>query len=204
VALDTFTGLKLEIGDWLNRADLVAVIPTFITLAEAGLNRTVRVRQMIKRATATISQDFTSLPSDMLDAKNVQTNGQNGRSLEFVTLDRADKIRRQTPIGEPIYYTIVGGTLELVPVPSGATEVEITYYSKIPALSNTVASNWLLASSPDLYLYASLLQSAPYLRDDPRISIWGGIYSQLLADLKLANERAEYSGSPLKARGPLL
>jgi len=204
VSLDTFTGLKAEIGDWLNRADLVAVIPTFITLAEAGLNRNVRVRQMIKRATATVVDEFTSLPSDMLDAKNIQTNGSRVVSLEYVTPDRADKIRRQLPYGEPRYYTIVGGTLELVPIPTGSTEVEIMYYSKIPSLSATVPTNWLLSSAPDLYLYASLLQSAPYLRDDPRISTWGGIYSQLLADLKIANERAEYSGSPLKARGPLL
>jgi len=38
----TFDELKTNIADWLNRTDLTSVIPTFITLAEARLNRQLR------------------------------------------------------------------------------------------------------------------------------------------------------------------
>ena len=37
MALDgTYAGLKASVADWLNRADLTAVVPDFITLAEAA------------------------------------------------------------------------------------------------------------------------------------------------------------------------
>ena len=42
MALNTFTALKASIADYLNRDDLTAVIPDFITLAESQINREVR------------------------------------------------------------------------------------------------------------------------------------------------------------------
>jgi len=35
MALTTYTELKASIADWLNRSDLTAAIPDFISLAEA-------------------------------------------------------------------------------------------------------------------------------------------------------------------------
>ncbi len=46
MALSTYAELKTSIGDWLNRADLTAVIPDFISLAEAQVERTLRTRQI--------------------------------------------------------------------------------------------------------------------------------------------------------------
>ena len=42
MALSNYTGLKASIADFLNRDDLTAVIPDFITLAEAQINRDIR------------------------------------------------------------------------------------------------------------------------------------------------------------------
>ena len=39
----TYSELKSNIADWLNRSDLTSVIPTFISLAENRLNRQLRV-----------------------------------------------------------------------------------------------------------------------------------------------------------------
>ncbi len=39
MALDTYSGLKTTIADYLNRDDLTSAIPSFITLAEAKFNR---------------------------------------------------------------------------------------------------------------------------------------------------------------------
>ena len=62
-----YSELKSEIGDWLNRSDLDAVIPTFISLAEVGLERVLRVRQMLDRANATIDTQYSALPSTFLE-----------------------------------------------------------------------------------------------------------------------------------------
>jgi hypothetical protein len=39
MAISTYTDLKTSIASWLNRDDLTSVIPDFISLAEAGINR---------------------------------------------------------------------------------------------------------------------------------------------------------------------
>ena len=42
MALTTYTGLKASIADFLNRDDLTSVIPDFVALAEAQINRDIR------------------------------------------------------------------------------------------------------------------------------------------------------------------
>ena len=201
--LATYAQLQSSIGDWLNRADLVDTIPTFISMAEAAHNRQLRTRQMIKRSTATIGDAFTTLPSDMLEITNAQINGSRVTPLEFVAMDQADRVRKIYPAGSSKYFTIVGDTLELVPNPSSEVTVEIVYYARIPALSVSNTSNWLLLNSPDLYLYGSLIASAPYLRDDGRAATWLGLYKQALSDLQISDERARFTSTPLRARGPV-
>jgi hypothetical protein len=61
-----YSQLKSNIADFLNRSDLTAVIPTFIDLAEAQMERPLRVRQMVGRSTAPIDTQYSALPSDFL------------------------------------------------------------------------------------------------------------------------------------------
>jgi hypothetical protein len=63
-----------------------------------------------------------------------------------------------------------------------------------------VASNWLLEIAPDAYLYGSLVQSAPYLKDDGRVQVWGGLYAGAVAAVNRDNERARFGGSGLRMR----
>jgi hypothetical protein len=196
-----YSELKSSIADFLNRQDLTLTIPTFILLCEADLNRTVRHKSMLCRATATLDAHFTSLPSDFLEAKNIQLNTEPVKSLEYLTMEHADEYRAtHSTAGIPVFYTFVGDTLEVVPEPAAEYTIELTYYKKLTALSDSNTSNWLLASHPDVYLYGSLMQAAPYLKDDERIPVWGQLYKAFISDLNAASDKAEYSGSYLKMR----
>ena len=196
-----YTTLKSSVADWLNRQDLTSVIPTFISLAEADFNRSIRHRQMLCRATATLDTHFTSLPTDFLEAKNIQINTSPVASLKYVTMEQADLLKQTyTTAGEPKYYTIIGDTIEVVPEPSMEYEIELVYYKQIPALSDSQTTNWLSNSHPDIYLYGALMQAAPYLKDDERIAVWGALYRQFVSDLNLSSDKAEVSGSTLVMR----
>jgi hypothetical protein len=198
-----YTTLKSSVADFLNRQDLAAVIPTFISLSEANLNRVLRTRAMLCRATALLDTHFTKLPSDFLEAKNIQLNTDPVTSLQYVTIEHADLLRARWSTGKPRYYTIVGDTLEVVPPPDTGYTVELVYYKQIPALTELNETNWLLTSHPDVYLYGTLLQSAPYLKDDERIPIWGQLYKQFVADVQYSSESSEVSGSRLVMRASL-
>lgn len=202
MALTTYAELKTSIGDWLNRSDLTSVIPDFISLAEAQVERTLRTRQMIVRANASFDAQYGAVPSDFLETKSLKLTSTNPQTpLEFLSIDALDqKAAEYTASGRPRFFGIVGGQLRIVPTPDSTYTTELTYYAKLSKLSTSNTSNWLLSSSPDIYLYGSLLQAAPYLQDDARIQTWATLYERALNDLQTADDRGASSGGALLTR----
>jgi hypothetical protein len=199
MALDTFAGLKATIADYLNRDDLTNVIPSFITLAEAKFNRKLRVRQMVKRATATLDTQYFAFPSDFLQAKEFQLNTNPITYLQYVTQNQGDygSSNNYIATGKPQFYTIIGTQIEVIPTPDTGYTGELTYYGKITPLSDSNTSNWLLAYAPDLYLYGALLEATPYLKDDDRLAVWSNLYTNSLGDIEVADQRASVSSTPI-------
>jgi hypothetical protein len=199
MALDTFSGLKTTIADYLNRDDLTSAIPSFITLAEAKFNRKLRVRQMVKRATATLDTQYFAFPSDFLQAKEFQLNTNPITYLQYVTQNQGDygSATNYVAAGKPQFYTIIGTQIQVIPTPDTGYTGELTYYGKIPALSDSNTSNWLLAYAPDLYLYGSLVEATPYLKDDERLAVWSTLYTNSLGDIEIADQRASVSSTPI-------
>lgn len=198
MSITNYADLQSALGDWLNRADLTARIPDFITLAEADLNRTLRVRDMIVRATAPISTQYTPLPTDFLEAEVIQLDTATvARTHELVYKSpeqmRLERVRLYSLPGEPRIFTTLGLLLEVGPTPDQAYTAEMGYYQKIPALS--LGPNWLITKNPDLYLYGSLMHSAPYLQDDSKLQTWVAAYDRILARVESESERAKFSGS---------
>ena len=202
MALTTYAELKTSIGDWLNRSDLTSVIPDFISLAEAQIERTLRARQMIVRANASFDAQYGAVPSDFLETKSLNLTSTNPQTpLEFLSIDALDqKAAEYTASGKPRFFGVVGGQLRIVPTPDSTYTTELTYYAKLSKLSTSNTSNWLLSSSPDIYLYGSLLQAAPYLQDDARIQTWATLYERALNDLQTADDRGASSGGALLTR----
>lgn len=199
MALDTFSGLKTTIADYLNRDDLTSVIPSFITLAEAKFNRKLRVRQMVKRANATLDTQYFAFPSDFLQAKELQLNTNPITYLQYVTQNQGDYASQNNyiTVGKPQFYTIIGTQIEVIPTPDTSYTGELTYYGKIPALSDSNTSNWLLAYAPDLYLYGALVEATPYLKDDERLATWSQLYTNSLGDIEIADQRASVASTPI-------
>jgi hypothetical protein len=102
--------------------------------------------------------------------------------------------------GQPRYYAIMAGEIEVFPTPSGNYTLEMAYYSRTDALSDSNPANWLLTYHPDVYLYGALAQSAPYLKDDERIGIWKGLYDQGVAALAMEADKAKFGGSGLRMK----
>ena len=202
MALTTYNELKTSIGDWLNRSDLTTAIPDFISLAEAQIERTLRTRQMIVRANASFDAQYGAVPSDFLEVKSLKLTSTNPQTpLSFLSIDALDaEMTKYTASGKPKFFGVVGGQFRIVPTPDANYTTELTYYAKLTKLSTSVASNWLLSSSPDIYLYGSLLQAAPYLQDDARIQTWATLYERALNDLQTADDRGSSSGGALLTR----
>jgi len=202
MALTTYAELKTSVGDWLNRTDLATAISDFVSLAESQIERQLRTRQMIVRATASIGTEYSAVPADFLETKSLKLNTNPVTALQFDTVDALDTLSNTTYLssGKPLRFSIVGGQIRVLPIPDGEYTAELVYYAKLAKLSNTNTTNWLLTQAPDVYLYGSLLQAAPYLQDDARISVWSSLYQAGLDQLQIADDRGSTSGGALMAR----
>lgn len=201
MAITTYAELKAAIGEWLNRDDLDSVIPNFISLAEAQFNRTIRHRKMVVRADATLDTPYFAVPGDWLQTIRFQLNTNPVTPLLFVTPEQAlEETQVYSAAQQPLFFAMIGEQFQVVPAPDGSYDAELLYYGKIPALSDSNTTNWLLTESPDLYLYGALAQTAPYLKEDERLGIWAGLYQKLFDDMMQADERSRIGSSKLKSR----
>jgi hypothetical protein len=203
MALATYSDLKSTIADYLNRADLTSVIPTFITLAEAKFNRELRLRDMLTRAECVSDNEFVALPIDFLEAYLLELNMTNiapQMPLTFVGPNEAKTLKANKIINKVRYFTLIDGAFELLPSPQADTDLLLTYYAKIPALSDSQTTNWLMTKSPDLYLYSSLLEATPYLKNDERVQIWAAARQQVMDAMNIESERSMRQTTQLAAR----
>lgn len=204
------TSLQAAMTEYLARdqdTTLIARIPTFIQFAEAKFNRQLFVRQMERRSTAltdaTSSEpEFISLPSDFQSMRRVRLSSVPGKAcLEFKSGTQMDEYRFgiSDVAGQPRYFTVFGGEIELAPTPDQNYTVEMIYRTSIPSLG-TNASNWLLALAPDLYLYGALLEAAPYIKEDGRIQTWGLGFTSALNDLNNLGLASTFNAGPMTVR----
>jgi len=207
MAITNYTNLQTTIADFLNRDDLTAVIPTFIQLAEAQINREIRHWQMETRASGQQSagDQYMQIPNDWLETIRLHLTGSGTSAVTMTSRAAMADIRaKNEDISNvaPYYYTHADGQFELYPTPVEDTDFELLYYQKIPDLA-TNSTNWLLTDAPDVYLYGSLIHSAPYLAEDARVAVWAQMYSAAVQNVNSASEKARYSGSgmTLKVRG---
>lgn len=202
MALSNYTELKSTIADFLDRTDLTSIIPAFIELAEAQIHRDLRHWRMEARATSSLNTEYSNLPTDWLETISVHLTGNGTSVVNLASRDAIGDKRAQgnDTTGRPYLYTHAAGALELFPTPDASYGLELLYYSKPDALSDSVATNWILDEAPDVYLYGALIHSAPYLAEDARTSTWAQLYSAAVSKLNADSERARHGGSGLQLK----
>ncbi|WP_393922898.1 hypothetical protein [Pseudomonas fluorescens] len=199
MSITNYAELQVSVASWLNRGDLSANIPDFITLAETQLNTDLKTRAMEAKTTlATVAGVNTvALPTDMLEMRRLQVVGTYNQPLSYRSPDEMSIDFAANTSAQPVVFTVIGGNIELAPIPDGVYSLELTYQQRIPALSGTNATNWLLTNWPNAYLFASLLAATPFIMNDARIATWAQLYSQAIDGI---NGVDWYSGSTMKVR----
>jgi hypothetical protein len=205
MAITTYAELQSSIADFLNRDDLASVTTSFISLAEADMQRRLRHWRMEKRSTAELDTQYSAIPADFVEVIRFYITSGDTKPLELISqgelLDR--KAKSLNTSGAPAYYAITAGEIEVYPAPDGTYDVELYYIASIPALSDSNTSNWLLERYPDAYLYGALVHSAPYLKDDARVQVFAALYQNAIDAINAESERSKFGGSGrrMKIRG---
>jgi hypothetical protein len=202
MSLGSYTNLKAEIADWLDRDDLTARIDTFIDLAETKHAREIRVRAMLRRATASTSTGtrYLALPNCYRGMKIIRLLTSPVTVLEQCNETELTK-RLQDATGRPAWFNI-HEEIEFDRVPDEEYEAEMIYYAKLTPLSSTTDTNWILTNAPDLYLFGALSAAEPFLDNDERLGTWKTLYNEAAQAINLEDMRSRTSGPQIsKVRG---
>ena len=197
-AFTSYDNLKTNIADYLARSDLNDKIPMFVSLAEKRLNRDLRLRQTLQQSTYSLTTGFTvPTPTDFLEMKDIHIDANPIVNLNFKTVSQFYRLSNSSANGVPVNYTLVSDNFVLAPRPTGSSTINMTYYKIPQVLSDTNPSNEYLEVCPDLLLYASLVESAPYLLDDARLATWEALYTRGLTSITKSDEQSEFPAQPL-------
>ena len=200
MAISTYSELQTAVANWLDRDDLSARIPEFISLAEARFNRLLRLRSMESKQTAsTVSgQRNYNLPASYIQMRNFQVNSNPLTTLSYVTPEIYDRLWGGSSGGGPKVYTIVADEISLGPIPGSVMTMEMLFYRRFDNLSASTTTNWLLTYAPDIYLYASMLEAEPFIMNDERVPLWATALDRAISDMQEQDNKDRHSGSALR------
>jgi len=200
--------LKTLLAGYLHRSDLTAMIPNFVTLAQARLNHDIRHIMMNGSSSinAIAGTANITLPSDFLHMVRLQVPYSSGyRTLQQQTLEQNTAFNESYGggTGDPQYYAIINMTLaELVPTPEENVTLTCVYRRRLAAFTGDTATDDVLTKFPNAYVYAAMVEATPYIQSDKRLGLWKALYDEEMMRIDDVNLEAQWSDSPRSISNP--
>ena len=195
MSITTYAELKTSVSNWIKRADLTSYLDDIVTLGESRIMREVRTSDMETALSGSISSGTMALPTGYLELKFAYVSA---APVTWLQKKSASWIYQKYPIrsgGEvPKFIAREGTNFIFGPYPSNATIAGV-YYKNLGPLSSNLHN--LFVNNPDLYLFACLAETEPFIKNDPRIQIWEAKYEKIKNDINGLRDR-EDAGSDLQ------
>lgn len=192
MAITSYAELQTAVANWLHRTDLTSTIPDFIMLGEKRICRDVRCRVMETALSGTIASGVVAVPADYLELKFARIASSPVSNLTGAS---ASQIYNQYPLRssdkKPVLIGREGTNFIFGPYPDSNYPISGIYYAKPTSIAASV--NALFTASPDLYLFATLCEAAPFTANEKNIVVWEAKLKQIIEQLE--SEDASESGS---------
>ena len=205
MAIGTYAELQTAVANWLDRDDLTDRIPEFIALAEAKMNRVLRISLMenISTALSTVGgQRDYPLPAGFTGMKEFHLTTNPLTPLSYLTPEMMNRLWAGSTSGKPRAFTLFSDAgvrkIRLGPSPDVVYTTSMLYLKKIDNLSVSNPTETMLTENPDIYLYGALLEAEPFLMNDARIGTWASLLQKVAQDLQDRDNFDRHSGSELR------
>lgn len=187
-----------------NDAEVDASIDTFFLMAEARINRSLRVSEMTTRASvATMAEkEYYALPPDFSGIRDIELQDAAGKrhGMEYLPPSQMNIIHSYEE-STNYYYTIIAGNLHILPIQDAGATIEIVYYQKIPNLDGDVTeSNWLSEIYPDIYMSSLMIEVEKFVKNKEAVMFWKAEFTEAVNALTDADKHDRWSGPPLRTR----
>lgn len=187
MAITTFATLKTAIKNEFARSNLDETrLEEAIRAVEVDLEEEddFMVAFLETRATSTMvtGSQYLGIPAnDILTVRMLKITTPVSPPLEYKPVHFLDQIKANDTQGQPLWYTTVGDEFRFVPTPDSDYPVELVYFKRIPALTSSNTTNFLLTNNPSIYKWGAITDLLPYV---------GGQNARRLADAPARYQRA--------------
>jgi hypothetical protein len=185
---DNLTSLVLQ---YLERSDTAVVnfIPTAITMAEFEIAQEIKTLGQLQVVDSTMNAGSAVIAKPARWRKTVSmTLAVSGvkqpiflRKLEYLN----SYATNATSTGTPLYYADYDYDHWFVaPTPDQNYPFEALVYTRLQPLASDNQTNWLTQNAPNAMLFGTLKQTAPFLKDDARLTVWAQLFTEAMKALK--------------------
>lgn len=185
----TYDTLTTSVQKYLERDDasLVSQIPLFIMLGERRVCRDLKILGLKNAITdnLVVGQSAVQKPNRWLNDSSINIGTGADFNTRLFLEQRAYEWCRTywpdpTQTGTPKYYAsdYNYNFWFFVPTPDQIYPYEALYYQTPQLIDATIETNFLTESIPEVFLYATLLETASYLKDDERVPVWSDYYQK--------------------------
>jgi hypothetical protein len=137
--------------------------------AEEEMNARLRVRRMLTAITPTVSSaGVVTLPSDFGGWVRFQVrDGSREWDLDLLPAEQVTSVwDLYGSAGSPKALISTGATSQVWPYTDGAYTFAGLYYARVPALTSSATTNWVISNFPNAYLYGCLAAARGFIKDD--------------------------------------
>jgi hypothetical protein len=200
MAISTYSDLEAAVTNWSSRSDLTSRIPEGIALAEAKINRRLRTLDMVtKNASFSITGEYVATPTNFGGVKTFYLNTDPKIALEYMA-DEEMTALFSSGTDQPRHYNVQGANFRFGPVPDATYSSTLVYWLKVPALSDSATTNWLLTSHPDCYLYLTNAEMSAFANDLQTAQSWEQMGYQILQEIADQSARDQWGGTSMAVR----
>ncbi len=187
--------LLTEFEAYIKRSFNIDRQDTFIQLSELRIQRDLRARENLVKATLIPVTNLIDLPADFIDLRELSAkNGNRVVVLSSVGRHRLSIATSQT--GFPVVYSIMGNQVEVGPI-TIPPEFTLWYWQKQAPLLTTTNTNTLLTAYPYVWLYAMLIEGAVYIQDDTMRAIAVETYTNEVQRVNQREAEGRFGESPV-------
>lgn len=195
MSITNYTDLQTEVASNSNRADLTALIPTFIQLAEAEMQRRLKLVDFETTATVVVTGGAGPLPTGFAGHRAAQWDGNPDRTLTYITPDRFNGLTNIVTV--PTFYTVVGSNLKVMSQETGS--VVLTYNARFTPLSGSNSTNAIIDAYPDAYFFGTLQHLYAHTRNDKMAVTYQARFESVVSQVIRDHKDRKYPG-PLQVR----
>lgn len=195
---------------YADRSDIEvdANLDTFILMAEARINRALKVAEQTHRMyTASIDgKEYYTLPAEFNGMRTVHFNtgdvdAEDSKTVQmyYATPEQITQFQQDDTLGT-FYYTIINRQFQVHNTFPGKGTIEMVFYRKVPSLTSANDVNWLSEDAPDIYLSGICAEIELFVKNYDAAQLWDARMTRAIGELSDNDIDNRWSGNTMMIR----